>query len=101
MRGEDGFVVVSAGDVDVAEEGDIAGGAVVGDGVGAEDAVAEGDDNVAGGGVDIVVAGLRQVGFDDSGFGRCGRRKRYSVGDQAEIGRAGKALLGGAALGCR
>ena len=97
MGGVDGFVVLSAGDVDVAEKRDIAGGAVVGDGVGAEDAVAKCDDDIAGCGVNIGVAGLGLIGLDDSLVWRCGRWQRRSVRDEAEIGRTGKALLGGVA----
>ena len=62
--GADVLVVVAAGELDVALGGDGVGGVVVGDGVGAEDVVAVGEDDVAGGVADVAVAGLGVVAVD-------------------------------------
>ncbi len=49
------LIVLAAGELDVAFGGDVAGGVVVGDGVGVEDVIAVGEYDVAVGVVDVAV----------------------------------------------
>ena len=82
------LVVFAAGEIDVAGGGDVAGGFVVGEGVGAEDVVAVGEDSAAGGGGYVAVFGL-QIAFEDGGLGRLGGRQEIGARDGGEIGRGG------------
>ena len=97
--GRDVLVVLAAGELDVTFGGDDVGGVIVGDGVGAQDVIAVGDDDVAGGVADVAVAGLGIIAVDVGRLGRVIGRERRGMRDGGEVGSLGVGGLGAGSLG--